>query len=54
MGSIVPHSLAKVGKDAKVQDFVDSFVLYTSELLQSAAVYLIVDTRIIALKCKQD
>ena len=30
-------------KDAKVRDFVDSFVLYTSELLQSAAVYLILD-----------
>ena len=30
-------------KDAKVRDFADSFVLYTSDLLQSAAVYLIFD-----------
>ena len=30
-------------KDEKVQDFVDSFVLYTADLLQSAAVYLIFD-----------
>ena len=40
-------------KDAKVEDFLDSFVLYTSELLQSAAVCLIFD-RYIALKSKQD
>ena len=30
-------------KEAKVRDFVDSFVLYTSELLQSAAVHLMFD-----------
>ena len=30
-------------KDAKVRGFVDSFVLYTSKLLQSAEFYLIFD-----------
>ena len=40
-------------KDKKIWNFVDSFVLYISELLSSAAVYLIFDRYIIDYSIKE-